>query len=33
MAESHEGIHSSSSVEEQRKEGHHFREERVEMVD
>jgi hypothetical protein len=32
-AESHTSIHSSSSTEEQRREGHHLREERVELVD
>jgi hypothetical protein len=30
---SHEEIHSSSTAEEQRREGHHPEEERVEMVD
>jgi hypothetical protein len=30
---SHASIHSSSAAEEQRKEGHHLREERVELVD
>jgi hypothetical protein len=33
LAESHEEIHSSSSAEEQRREGHRSGEERVEMVD
>jgi hypothetical protein len=33
LAKSHEEIHSSSSAEEQRREGHHPREERVQMVD
>jgi hypothetical protein len=33
LAESHEKIHSSSAVEEQRREGHRSSEERVEMVD
>jgi hypothetical protein len=32
-AKSHASIHSSSSAEEQRREGHRSREERVEMVD
>jgi hypothetical protein len=32
-AESHASIHSSSTVEEQRREGHHLGEERVELVD
>jgi hypothetical protein len=31
--ESHESIHSSSAAEEQRREGHHLGEERVELVD
>jgi hypothetical protein len=31
--ESHTSIHSSSVVEEQRRQGHHLREERVELVD
>jgi hypothetical protein len=31
--ESHEGINSSSAAEEQRREGHHPGEERVEIVD
>jgi hypothetical protein len=31
--ESHTSIHSSSVAEEQRREGHHLREERVELVD
>jgi hypothetical protein len=31
--ESHESTYSSSAVEEQRREGHHLREERVELVD
>jgi hypothetical protein len=31
--ESHGGIHSSSAVEEQRREGHHLGEVRVELVD
>jgi hypothetical protein len=30
---SHESIHSSSAVKEQRREGHHLGEERVELVD
>jgi hypothetical protein len=33
LAKSHELIHSSSSAEEQRREGQHSGEERVEMVD
>jgi hypothetical protein len=33
VAKSHEEIHSSSATEEQRREGHRSREERVEMVD
>jgi hypothetical protein len=33
LAESHAEIHSSSAAEEQRREGHHPGEERVEMVD
>jgi hypothetical protein len=33
LAESHREIHSSSAAEEHRREGHHSREERVEMVD
>jgi hypothetical protein len=33
LAKSHEGRHSSSTAEEQRREGHHSEEERVEMVD
>jgi hypothetical protein len=33
LAESHAEIHSSSAAEEQRREGQHSREERVEMVD
>jgi hypothetical protein len=33
LAESHKEIHSSSIAEEQRREGHHSGEERVEMVD
>jgi hypothetical protein len=33
LAESHEEIHSSATAEEQRREGHHSGEERVEMVD
>jgi hypothetical protein len=33
LTESHEEIHSSSAAEEQRREGHRSREERVEMVD
>jgi hypothetical protein len=33
LAESHKERHSSSAVEEQRREGHRFGEERVEMVD
>jgi hypothetical protein len=32
-AKSHASIHSSSAAEEQRREGHHLREERVELVD
>jgi hypothetical protein len=32
-AKSNEEIHSSSTAEEQRKEGHHLGEERFEMVD
>jgi hypothetical protein len=32
-AKSHGSIHSSSAVEEQRREGHHLGEERVELVD
>jgi hypothetical protein len=32
-AKSHTSIHSSSAAEEQRREGHRSREERVEMVD
>jgi hypothetical protein len=32
-AKSHTSIHSSSVAEEQRREGHHLREERVELVD
>jgi hypothetical protein len=31
--ESHTSINSSSAAEEQRREGHHLREERVELVD
>jgi hypothetical protein len=31
--ESQRGIDSSSAAEEQRREGHHLREERVELVD
>jgi hypothetical protein len=31
--ESHESIHSSSTAEEQRREGHHLGEERVKLVD
>jgi hypothetical protein len=31
--ESHAPIHSSSAAEEQRREGHHLGEERVELVD
>jgi hypothetical protein len=31
--ESHASTHSSSAAEEQRREGHHLREERVELVD
>jgi hypothetical protein len=31
--ESHGGTHSSSTAEEQRREGHHLGEERVELVD
>jgi hypothetical protein len=33
LAESHKERHSSSAAEEQRREGHHSGEERVEMVD
>jgi hypothetical protein len=33
LAEIHAETHSSSAAEEQRREGHHPREERVEMVD
>jgi hypothetical protein len=33
LAESHEGRHSSSAIEEQRREGHRSGKERVEMVD
>jgi hypothetical protein len=33
VAESHGGWNSSSAAEEQRREGHHPREERVELVD
>jgi hypothetical protein len=33
VAESHGGWNSSSAVEEQRREGHHLGEERVELVD
>jgi hypothetical protein len=32
-AESHASTHSSSAAEEQRREGHHLREERVDLVD
>jgi hypothetical protein len=32
-AKSHASIHSSSTAEEQRREGHHLGEERVELVD
>jgi hypothetical protein len=32
-ARSHASTHSSSAAEEQRREGHHLREERVELVD
>jgi hypothetical protein len=32
-AKSHTSIHSSSAAEEQRREGHHLGEERVELVD
>jgi hypothetical protein len=32
-AKSHASIYSSSAAEEQRREGHHLREERVELVD
>jgi hypothetical protein len=32
-ARSHASTHSSSAAEEQRKEGHHLGEERVELVD
>jgi hypothetical protein len=32
-AKSHGGTHSSSAAEEQRREGHHLGEERVELVD
>jgi hypothetical protein len=31
--ESHRSIHLSSATEEERREGHHLREERVELVD
>jgi hypothetical protein len=33
VAESHGGRNSSSAAEEQRREGHHLGEERVELVD
>jgi hypothetical protein len=33
LTESHEGYNSSSAAEEQRREGHHLGEERVELVD
>jgi hypothetical protein len=33
VAKSHRELHSSSAAEEQRREGHHPGEERVEMVD
>jgi hypothetical protein len=33
LAKSHAKIHSSSTAEEQRREGHHPEEERVELVD
>jgi hypothetical protein len=32
-AKSHTSFHSSSATEEQRREGHHLREERVELLD
>jgi hypothetical protein len=32
-AKSHTSTHSSSATEEQRREGHHLRKERVELVD
>jgi hypothetical protein len=32
-AKSHKGTHSSSAAEEKRREGHHFEEEKVELVD
>jgi hypothetical protein len=32
MAENHTSTHSSFATEEQRREGHHSREERVELV-
>jgi hypothetical protein len=32
-AKSHTSTHSPSAAEEQRREGHHLREERVELVD
>jgi hypothetical protein len=32
-AKCHTSIHSPSAAEEQRREGHYFREERVELVD
>jgi hypothetical protein len=32
-AKSHESTHSSSAAEEQRREGHHLGEERIELVD
>jgi hypothetical protein len=33
LTESHRGYNSSSAAEEQRREGHHLGEERVELVD
>jgi hypothetical protein len=33
LTESHEGENSSSAADEQRREGHHLGEERVELVD
>jgi hypothetical protein len=33
LTESHEKENSSSAAEEQRREGHHLRDERVELVD
>jgi hypothetical protein len=32
-ARSHTSTHSSSAAEEKRREGHHLREERIELVD